>query len=549
MTTGTSTVISSSAEEATLSPLECLRKRSAARALADFQDTLVDCVKLALEESCPFENFKEDLDYIVFFLIKRLGHTAAKPYFQRMEEVEEAVQQLLALRAKSSSLVDLASNEAKAEDERVALEQQKADNHVSRLSSEVENLKQVIAKAQASLAIQEKAHEQAVKELEDIGSRRQLAADSIEEKDRALREIKETVQDLVSRTEEDLRREILRKLELRHAGEIREAELMAPNVKKVTSKKRKETSSSSAAEAVAAEDQEETPTAEEQATEPILISDDESEGAATSSESKPAPTPDAEPCLEMPPITALAPGQEPISSDSSSLQARLEEFENAVKQVISLVSLGMGSFDGFRQSLLDRVVNLRRSGENWIAKRCMQKLRLLESRMMRLETLLREGPEVDMESFLVRVRRREAWDQEVRSKESFLVRVRRREAWDQEVRSKEIAYLETNLASWVGQQHLLGERIGDATSTVARLKTELGEAESSLRKLQSERAKVDKVVEEKTRNLFTLREEDTVTRSSFEGRVRQEAEDKAREDHAGKIAAAKVDLASFSLLD
>ncbi|XP_020258715.1 uncharacterized protein LOC109835137 [Asparagus officinalis] len=210
MTKGTSTVISSTAEEAALSPLERERKRSAARSVADFQDTLAACIKLALEENCPFEDFEEDLDYIMGFLIKRLKHSGAKPYFQRKEEVKEAIQRLLALRAKSSTLVGrllalraksstlvgLASGEAraavevrdrrlnetmslevklsaeleqaKAEDERTASERQKADNRVSRLSSEVENLKQVIAKAQASLAIQEKAREQAVKELESI---------------------------------------------------------------------------------------------------------------------------------------------------------------------------------------------------------------------------------------------------------------------------------------------------------------------------------------------------------------------------------------------
>ncbi|XP_020262706.1 uncharacterized protein LOC109838696 [Asparagus officinalis] len=253
MTAGTSTGISSTVEEAALSPLERERRRSAARSVADFHDTLAGCIKLALEESCPFESFEEDLDYIVGFLIKRLGHTAAKPYFQRKEEVKEAVQRLLALRTKSSILVDLATGEvraaveehdrrlnetmsleaklsaelekAKAEDERITFEQQKADNRVSRLSSEVENLKQVIAKAQASLAIQEKAREQAAKELESIESRRQLTANSVEEKDRAYRDVKETVQDLASRTEEDLRQEILRRLEHRHAREICEAEL------------------------------------------------------------------------------------------------------------------------------------------------------------------------------------------------------------------------------------------------------------------------------------------------------------------------------------
>ncbi|XP_020270980.1 uncharacterized protein LOC109846167 [Asparagus officinalis] len=204
MTTSTSIVASFLAEEAALSPLERLRKRNTARAL-------------------------------------------------RLKEVDEAVQQLLALRAQSSAIVDLASNEvqavvedrdrrlnetmsleirlsaeleqAKAEDARVAYEQQTTDNRLSRLSSEIEELKQVIANAHASLVIQEKAREQAAKELEDIESRRQLVADSVEEKDQALKEVKDTVQDLVSRPEEDLRREILRRLELRLAGEIREAEL------------------------------------------------------------------------------------------------------------------------------------------------------------------------------------------------------------------------------------------------------------------------------------------------------------------------------------
>ncbi|XP_020254190.1 uncharacterized protein LOC109831268 [Asparagus officinalis] len=115
--------------------------------------------------------------------------------------------------------------QAKAENERMVFERQKADNRVSRLSSEVETLKQVIAKARASLAIQEKAREQAVKELENIESRQQLTANSVEEKERAHKEAKETVQDLASRTDEDLRREILRRLELRHAEELREAEL------------------------------------------------------------------------------------------------------------------------------------------------------------------------------------------------------------------------------------------------------------------------------------------------------------------------------------
>ncbi|XP_020263131.1 uncharacterized protein LOC109839110 [Asparagus officinalis] len=245
MASGASTAVPSMMEEAALSPLERERRKSAARSVAEFHDTMAACIRLALEESCPFESFEEDIDYIIGFLIKRLKHSGAQPYFQRKEAVKEAIQQLLALRAKSSTLVDLASGEVRAvvqerdrrlnetmslearlsEEQRMVLERQKADNRVSRLSSEVETLKQVIAKARASLAIQEKACEQAVKELENIESCQQLTANSVEEKERAHKEAKETVQDLASRTDKDLRREILRRLELCHAEELREAEL------------------------------------------------------------------------------------------------------------------------------------------------------------------------------------------------------------------------------------------------------------------------------------------------------------------------------------
>ncbi|XP_020262649.1 uncharacterized protein At1g10890-like [Asparagus officinalis] len=168
-------------------------------------------------------------------------------------QVEEAIRQLLALRAKSFEIVDLTSSEVrsaveerdrrlnetmslearlsaeleqvKAEGERVAYEQQKADNHFSRMSSEIAKLKQVIADAQASLATQEKAREQLAMELEDIESRRQSVIGSVEEKDQALKQARDTIQDLVSRTEEDFCQEILMNLELHYAREIREPEL------------------------------------------------------------------------------------------------------------------------------------------------------------------------------------------------------------------------------------------------------------------------------------------------------------------------------------
>ena len=113
------------------------------------------------------------------------------------------------------------------------------------------------------------------------------------------------------------------------------------------------------------------PTTEECTAEPILIFDDESEGIATSSASNPIPLSGAEPCLEIPPIAVLGPGLEPVSSDSLSIQARVEEFENAVKQIISLVSLSMGTYDGFKQSLLDRMADLRWLGERRLATHCV----------------------------------------------------------------------------------------------------------------------------------------------------------------------------------
>ena len=206
-----------------------------------------------MEENCPFEEFREVLEHDASFLRKRLGAAAARPYFQRLNEVEGAVRQLLALRAESSTLVDLASREVRvaladrdrrlnknmtlelklsaeseqvrAEDAQVAREEETVDNQFSRLSFEVERLKQVVAEAQAALAVQEKARDHVAKELEGVKSRRRLTAGSVAEKDRALKDVREVIQDLISCTEEDIRREVLRRLELRHAKEIREAEL------------------------------------------------------------------------------------------------------------------------------------------------------------------------------------------------------------------------------------------------------------------------------------------------------------------------------------
>ena len=73
------------------------------------------------------------------------------------------------------------------------------------------------------------------------------------------------------------------------------------------------------------------PVAEEHAAEPILILDDESDGSENSAASDSAPQPGPEPCLEIPPIMALAPGQEPVPSESLSWQARIEEFESVVR--------------------------------------------------------------------------------------------------------------------------------------------------------------------------------------------------------------------------
>ncbi|XP_020254208.1 uncharacterized protein LOC109831286 [Asparagus officinalis] len=90
MTTATSLATSSVGEEAVLSPLEHLHKRKVAQTLANFQDTLAHCIKFALEESCPFEEFKEDLDHDMVFLVKKLGATTAKPYYLKKRGLPHA---------------------------------------------------------------------------------------------------------------------------------------------------------------------------------------------------------------------------------------------------------------------------------------------------------------------------------------------------------------------------------------------------------------------------------------------------------------------------
>ena len=332
---------------------------------------------------------------------------------------------------------------------------------------------------------------------------------------------------------------------------------MAPKVKRVVSKKRKEPGSSGAAEAVAAEGifllrlscefsrcsspncslycllrltgREEVPAAEEHAADPILISDDESEGRANSAAPDPAPQPGAEPCLEIPPITALAPGQRSVPSESQPWQARIEEFEGAVRQAISLVELGMGSFDSFRQSLYDRVADLRRSGENRLATRCVRELRLLEPRMMVLEDLLRGGPEAKMAS--------------------CLAHFGRQEALEQETRSKEIADLESAANFWVSQQRLLEEQVIDLNHTTARLRAELGRAEAKWKALQSDVVKVNENAEAEIRRLLALRQADAAAASNREDRIRKAAENKAREDHASQVEAVKEEISTFSVFD
>ena len=149
--------------------------------------------------------------------------------------------------------------------------------------------------------------------------------------------------------------------------------------------------------------------------------------------------------------------------------------------------------------------------------------------MIGLETLLREDPEANMES--------------------CLAHVRRQEALEQETRSKEIADLESVANFWVGQQHLLEEQIIDLNRTMARLRAELGQAEANLKGLRSDVIKVSKNAEAETRSLQALCQKDASARSSREDRIRKAAEDKAREDHARRVAAAKEELSSFSLFD
>ncbi|XP_020271768.1 uncharacterized protein LOC109846940 [Asparagus officinalis] len=80
------------------------------------------------------------------------------------------------------------SEQVRAEDAQVAREEETVDSQFSRLSFEVERLKQVVAEAQAALAVQEKARDHVAKELESVKSRRRLTTGSVAEKDRALKD-------------------------------------------------------------------------------------------------------------------------------------------------------------------------------------------------------------------------------------------------------------------------------------------------------------------------------------------------------------------------
>ena len=149
--------------------------------------------------------------------------------------------------------------------------------------------------------------------------------------------------------------------------------------------------------------------------------------------------------------------------------------------------------------------------------------------MIELETLLREGPEANMES--------------------CLAHVRHQEALEQETRSKEIADLESVANFWVGQQHLLEEQIIDLNRTMARLRAELGQAEAKWKGFQSDVVKVSENAEAETRRLLALRQADAAAGSSREDRIRKAAENKAREDHASQVEAAKEEISTFSVFD
>ncbi|XP_020263254.1 tropomyosin alpha-1 chain-like [Asparagus officinalis] len=153
------------------------------------------------------------------FLIRVLGPSAAKTYFKRLEEAERIVGQLLTLRVTSSEILHLVSSEVQ-----IALEER--DHRLEETTSLEARLMQELERAMAESERMslKKAREQVIGELEALESRQQLVVDTIEEKDRALKAARHTVQDLLLCSEEDIRQEILRRLEFERAEEIRELE-------------------------------------------------------------------------------------------------------------------------------------------------------------------------------------------------------------------------------------------------------------------------------------------------------------------------------------
>nr|ABD63190.1 hypothetical protein 20.t00042 [Asparagus officinalis] len=117
-------------------------------------------------------------------------------------------------------------------------------------------------------------------------------------------------------------------------------------------------------------------------------------------------------------------------------------------------------------------------GKSRLATRCMMRLLHLESRLTRLENFLQVDLEPDVEQ--------------------LLAQVRRRGAWEQEVRARDIANLESHIALLTGRQCLLQTKMDTSTSTIARLRFELAQEETTLRGMQFESGEACRATREAT---------------------------------------------------
>ncbi|ONK58410.1 uncharacterized protein A4U43_C09F12160 [Asparagus officinalis] len=110
--------------------------------------------------------------------------------------------------------------------------------------------------------------------------------------------------------------------------------------------------------------------------------------------------------------SVLSPDRDSEPKPSDSVQAQLEELENAMKRVISLVDQDRGTFVELKRSLSDRAAHLRCQGDFMLALHCLMRLINMELLLTKLEDLQHADLESEVKLFLAPARHRTTWQKE-----------------------------------------------------------------------------------------------------------------------------------------